>query len=108
MLLIENFSWHMFAKKNLKGKTGYATEFSCSGFNSLGNSFSVVKFRHDPARRASFSSVVAGHSYYRGRLHADESQGKVNSNYDQKPFILRSGFCYHPNPWPNPVAMAHV
>ena len=63
--------WHMFPQEKAEGNTGYAIEFSCSGLNRFGGSFSAVKFRHDPARRASFSSVVAGDSYLRGRLHAD-------------------------------------
>jgi hypothetical protein len=62
----------------MKGETSYAIEFSPSGFNCFGGSFSAVKFRHAPPRRASFSSVVAGDSYHRGRLHADESRKEVN------------------------------
>jgi hypothetical protein len=62
----------------MKGETKYAIDFSPSGFNCFGGSFSAVKFRYAPPRRASFSSVVAGRSYYRGRLHADESPGEMN------------------------------
>jgi hypothetical protein len=94
--------------KRLEGKTGYAIEFSCFGFNCFRGSFSDVKFRHAPARRASFSSVVAGPSYHRGCLSAGESREEVNSNYAEKAFILRSRFCYHSNPWSYPMAMAPV
>jgi hypothetical protein len=69
--------------KKLEGKTGYAIEFSGAGFNCFGGPFPVVKFRYAPARRASFSSVVAGHSYHRGSLFAGETRGEVNHKTTQ-------------------------